>query len=68
MNFFQQKTTWSNAELIPLKLCITSAYILVGAYFHDWVWQYRNFIIGIFIVTVSIAVYWWMKKMRDAGR
>ena len=37
MNFFKAKTSWSNAELIVLKICIASAYVLLGAYFHSFV-------------------------------
>ena len=36
MNFFRIKTSWSNAEFIVLKLCIASAYVLIGAYFSDF--------------------------------
>ena len=37
MNFFKVKTSWSNAEFITLKLCIATAYLLIGAYFHRFI-------------------------------
>jgi len=55
MNFFNRKTSWTNAEFIPLKLCIASAYVIIGTYFHFFfrtllhsviraVWNYRNLV------------------------
>ena len=67
MNFFKAKTTWSNAELIVLKLCIASAYVLVGAYFHAFIHTYFIPIIVLFGIAVIWAVYLWLKKMK-AGK
>lgn len=64
MNFFKIKTTWSNAEFIPLKLCIASAYVLVGAYFHHFFSQYRMVAIVLFAATVIWSVYLWLSKMK----
>ena len=64
MNFFKVKTSWSNAELIPLKLCIASAYVLVGAYFHSFFRSYYIPVIVLFSITVIWSVYAWVKKMR----
>ena len=64
MNFFSRKTTWTNTELIPLKICIASAYILVGAYFHNFVRRYYLAFIIIFAITVAWALYLWITKMR----
>ena len=64
MNFLKAKTSWSNAEMIVLKLCIASAYILVGAYFHNVVRQYYIPVLVIFALTVTSAVYLWIKKMK----
>ncbi|NVN94866.1 MAG: hypothetical protein HXX18_06240 [Bacteroidetes bacterium] len=63
MNFFKIKTTWSNAEFIPLKLCIASAYILIGAYFHNFVSNFYVIILILFLITVIWAVYLWLHKM-----
>jgi preprotein translocase subunit SecG len=64
MNFFKIKTSWSNAELIPLKLCIATAYILVGAYFHNFFRKYYIIILIVFFITVIWAVYLWLNKMK----
>ncbi|MEI6883458.1 MAG: hypothetical protein WCO02_03160 [Bacteroidota bacterium] len=65
MNFFKIKTSWSNAELIPLKLCIATAYILIGAYFHNYVLDYYIPILIIFGFTVIWSVYQWIIKMKN---
>ena len=67
MNFFQIKTSWSNAELIVLKLCIASAYILVGTYFHNFFRTYYIPVLIVFIITVIWAVYLWLIKMKNQG-
>ncbi|MDR3706124.1 MAG: hypothetical protein P4L28_09485 [Paludibacteraceae bacterium] len=64
MNFFKIKTSWSNAEFIPLKLCIATAYILVGAYFHHFFKQYYVPVILVFVITVIWSVYLWLTKMK----
>jgi ABC-type Mn2+/Zn2+ transport system permease subunit len=58
------KTCWSNAEMIILKLCIASAYVLVGAYFHRFFHQFYIPVIVLFAITVVWAVYLWIKKMK----
>jgi len=68
MNFLKIKTTWSNAEFIPLKLCIATAYILIGAYFHDFFRHYYIAVLVIFVITVSWTLYLWIKKMRTDTR
>ncbi len=65
MNFFNIKTTWSNAELIPLKLCIASAYVILGTYFHDFFKDYYTPILLLFAITVSWSVYQWFQKMKS---
>ena len=67
MNFFQIKTRWSNAEFIVLKLCIATAYILVGTYFHNFFRTYYIPVLIIFIITVIWAVYLWLIKMKNQG-
>ncbi len=64
-NFFNLKTTWTNAEFILLKLCIASAYILIGIYFVDFFKEYWQFIALIFIITVIVSVTMWIKKMQQ---
>ena len=60
MNFFKIKTGWSNAEFIPLKLCIATAYILIGAYFHNF---FRDHYVAVLIayhrhILVHDYVFW----------
>ncbi|WP_460693788.1 hypothetical protein [Mucilaginibacter puniceus] len=66
MNFFKIKTAWSNAEFIPLKLCVASAYVLIGSYFHAFIKQYTIPIIIVFIVTCVWCLYLWLGKMKKA--
>ena len=67
MSFFNLKTSWSNAELVILKLCIASAYILVGAYFHKFVRHYYWVFVILFAVTVIWGVYLWLAKMKQSS-
>lgn len=67
MKFFSAKTSWSNAEFIPLKLCVASIYVIVGSYFHDTIRHYYIPLFVIFGITVIWAVYLWIKKMKNAG-
>ncbi|MFH6937154.1 hypothetical protein [Flavobacterium sp. FlaQc-30] len=68
MNFFKIKTSWSNAEFIILKLCIASAYILIGTYFHDFFSNYYTPLIFIFGITVIWSVYLWLSKMKNRDK
>jgi hypothetical protein len=65
MNFFKIKTSWSNLEFIPLKLCIASAYLLIGAYFHETILTFYIPILIIFLITVIWAVKLWISKMQS---
>jgi len=68
MNFFKLKSTWTNTELIALKLCIASAYILVGAYFHNFIRKYYLLFILLFVITVVVSIYKWINKMKKENR
>ena len=68
MDFFKLKTTWTNAELVVLKLCIASAYILAGAYFHRFIAEYKYLFIVLFLITVVASVYKWISKMKKENR
>jgi hypothetical protein len=57
MNFLKIMASWSNAELIVLKLFIASAYILVGAYFHAFFSNYYIPVLILFGVTVIWSGY-----------
>lgn len=64
MNFFKIKTSWSNAEFIPFKLCIASIYILVGTYFHHFFWEYYIPVLVVFGITAVWTLSLWLNKMR----
>ena len=64
MNFFTKKTTWSNWELIPLKLAIASIYMLLGAMFWKEVKEYAGIIGILFGITLMISMYLWITKMK----
>ncbi|MFH6969096.1 hypothetical protein [Flavobacterium sp. FlaQc-28] len=68
MNFFKIKTSWSNADFIVLKLCIASAYILIGTYFHDFFSNYYIPLILLFGITVIWSVYLWLSKMKNRNK
>ena len=65
MNFFTRKTTWTNLELIPLKLAIGSVYLLLAAIFWQDVKTYAEIIGIIFVITIVITHYLWRKKMKE---
>jgi len=65
MNFFKIKTSWSNAEFIIIKLCIASAYIVIGSYFHNFIENYYIPLLVIFGITVIWFVSLWLKKMKN---
>jgi hypothetical protein len=65
MSFFKIRTTRTNAEFVPLKLCIAAAYILAGTYFHNFFSKNYIPVIIIFIVPVIWSVYLWVTKMKN---
>jgi predicted neutral ceramidase superfamily lipid hydrolase len=68
MNLFQKKTTWTNTEFITLKLCIATAYLLIGGYFHKFVSIYRIPILIVFVITMIWSVLLWLSKMKKENR
>ncbi|MFB6454907.1 hypothetical protein ACE38W_06515 [Chitinophaga sp. Hz27] len=64
MSFFNKKTTWTNAEFIPFKLCIASIYVIVGAYFHEFFSRYYFLWFFIFGISVVWTVGLWLQKMK----
>lgn len=65
MNFFKLKSTWTNAEFIPLKLCIATAYLMIGTYFHAFFEQYYFPLWIIFGITMIWCVTLWFRKMKQ---
>ncbi len=68
MNIFDKKTTWSNLEFIPFKICIGTAYLLIGMYFHEYVKQYKTLIIILFVFTWIVTMYMWLHKMKQENK
>jgi len=68
MNFFKIKTCWTNAEFIPLKLCIATAYILIGTYFHNFFRTWYVPVLIVFVITAIWAVYLWLSKMKQGSQ
>ncbi len=66
MNYFKIKTSWSNIEFIPLKLCIASFYILAGTHFHSFFKKYYIPLLILFIITVIWTMILWLQKMKSA--
>jgi hypothetical protein len=66
MNFFKIKTSWSNAEFIVLKLCVATAYILVGCYFHNFFRTWYIPVLLVFGITCIWSVYLWISKMKNS--
>ncbi len=64
MNFFSKKTTWTNIEFVPLKLCIASIYILIGSYFAEYILPYWVAFAVLFIITLIVSMYLWVGKMK----
>lgn len=64
MNFLKAKTTWTNAEFIYFKVGIAAFYILVGAYFQNWVRYYTIPLVIVFLLNIIVTMYLWIKKMK----
>jgi hypothetical protein len=56
--------SWTNAEFIPFKLCIASAYILVGAHFSNFIHKHHLIFLAIFAITVILTLFLWATKMK----
>lgn len=63
MNFFLKKTTWSNLEFIPLKLCIGTGYLLILSFLPVELQDIRTILLVIFIPTVVWSLYKWFHKL-----
>jgi hypothetical protein len=68
MNFFKIKTCWTNSEFIIFKLCIATAYIIVGTYFHDFFSSYYIPLFIIFGLTLIPTVFMWLDKMKHGNK
>ena len=64
MKFLNKKTTWTNAELIPLKLAIASIYLILGALFSEKIKSWNIPILVLFLITVIWSLRLWINKMK----
>ena len=64
MKFLSAKTTWTNLEFVVFKLCVASAYVLVGGYFHSFFSSYRLPVLILFVLSTAYTLYLWGKKMK----
>lgn len=64
MNFLKANTTWTNAEFIPFKLCIASAYVIIGSHFHSSIKNHLTLLLFLFTASVIITLYLWFSKMN----
>ena len=68
MNFFKKQTCWSNIEFVWLKLCVGSAYLFIGTYYHDFLKDYYLPIIIVFSIAVVQTLFLWIKKMEPKSK
>ncbi len=64
MNFLNIKTTWSNKEFIPFKLCIASIYIVIGSFFHAFFENYYVPLLIVFGICALWTVILWVRKIK----
>lgn len=65
MRFLQLLTTWSNAELGLIKICLICFGISVGIYFYGTVQPYLSYFFVAFCITAVWAFALWFKKLRQ---
>lgn len=64
LKFLNAKTTWTNSELVLVKICIAAAYLMIGAYFSPFITHYIPYLGLLFILTGILGMYSWIKKMK----
>lgn len=64
MNFLKIKTSWSNIELGLIKICVLSAGIILGTYFHVYLKNHLQLLGMVFLVTAVWTIYLWVKKVK----
>ena len=65
MSFLNKKMSWTNAEFIPFKVSIASAYLYLGSTFSEFFLTYKGFILGLFAASLVYVMMLWVKKMRS---
>ena len=65
MSFLSKKMPWTNAEFIPLKVCISAAYLYLGSTYPEFFKSYHGLILALFGVSLVYVMMLWVKKMRS---
>jgi hypothetical protein len=63
LQFLFKKSTWSNLQLIPLKLCIASAYLIIGHFIPETVNTYFWPLVLLFGITLIVSLWIWLKQL-----
>lgn len=63
IRFLNRKTTWTNAELAWIKVCVGCVYLMLGTYFHHFFINYLPATWLLFSLTMPWTLYVWIKKM-----
>ncbi len=64
MNFLKLKSTWTTAELGIIKVCVAAMYLVVGAYFHNFIHSYYWPLLIVGAACALWAGYLWLKKVK----
>lgn len=65
MSFLKKRTSWTNAEIGLIKICVLSAGCMIGLFFHDWLEKYLAAFLIIFLITTPRVFYLWWIKMKE---
>lgn len=62
IKFLNRRTSWTNAELGLIKICVGSAYLIIGSYFHEFFHAFLVVAGIVFVITAGWTFYLWIKK------
>jgi hypothetical protein len=65
MNFLKSRTTWTNLELGIVKICLVSAGVALGSYFHQYLQPFVFYFLGIYLVLGLIVLTIWARKEKS---
>jgi hypothetical protein len=66
MSFLKKSTSWTNAELGLIKICVLSAGCMIGLYFHSYLEKYFSTFLIIFLITTPGVLYLWWNKIKHS--
>lgn len=64
MNFLKTKTAWTYLELGIIKICLVSAGVAIGSYFHEYLLPYLFYFLGLYIALAFVIVPIWIRKEK----